>query len=201
MIFPAVGEPLLQRPNRDPLKKACARVARPGPATQDREAVPRRLAARSEHLRRADVNLEQSPKEPVRPCTDRGSSAAMQARGDSALKRRRRGRLAKFSNPFGLAFDFLVHLGLMIVIPRKSGVNLGKRKMRMIFVNRLRAPTVGDMIENNFNNLNIGIVHPRSPLRIDLDVRDNCRCRHTWKVSKRTPSDKAGSAIFGSEQG
>jgi len=70
-----------------------------------------------------------------------------------------------------LTRDLGVHFRLMVVIPRQCGIDLGERKVRMILLNRLGVPTVAQMVERDFNDLDVGVVNPRPALVIEVNVR------------------------------
>ena len=64
-----------------------------------------------------------------------------------------------------------VHLRLVIVIPRERGIYLGKRKVRMVLLNRLGIPAVTEVVERDFDDLDVGVVNPRASRFIEANVR------------------------------
>ena len=83
---------------------------------------------------------------------------ARQRRGLAAERRR---GITQRPNVLVLPLDLVVHLRLMIVIPRQRGINLGEREVRMVLLNRLGVPAVGEMVEDDFDDLDVRVVNPK----------------------------------------
>ena len=66
----------------------------------------------------------------------------------------------------------------MIEVIRQRGVNLPKRKMGMLKMNLIRAPTVCDVVQDNFDDLHICVVNPRPPLSVKVNVARCVNCIH-----------------------
>ena len=92
------------------------------------------------------------------------------------------GRFAEFTDAFALTLDFLIHLTLVIIVPRQRRINLSEREMRMVFLDSICAPAVSHMIEHNFDHLHVGIVHPGAAVLVQFDMWNQCRCRHGAKI-------------------
>jgi hypothetical protein len=63
-----------------------------------------------------------------------------------------------------------VEFRLMVEVKRKCGMNLAKRKMRMLNVDFVRAPSVRDMVQRDFDNLDVRVVNPRPPFDVTVNV-------------------------------
>ncbi len=62
-------------------------------------------------------------------------------------------------------------------------MNLRERKMRKLFVDCVGAPSVGEMIEGDFDDLNGGLIHRRHAVRADGNMRKGFTDRHAWTLA------------------
>ena len=70
--------------------------------------------------------------------------------------------------------DLSIKLPLVIVVAAQRGVDLSEGKMRVLEVNFLRAPTMGDGVQGDFANLGVCVIDPGESVGIQPDVRRNC---------------------------
>jgi hypothetical protein len=73
-------------------------------------------------------------------------------RSQSALERRRRCLSTQSSETLGLELDVRVHLGLVVIVPGQSGVDLCQREIRMVLLNRFGVPPVAEMVEHDLRS-------------------------------------------------
>src|SRR5580658_4304864 len=64
----------------------------------------------------------------------------------------------------------MIEFRLMIEVKGKRGVNLPQRKMRMLNMDFVRAPTVRDVVQHDFDNLDVGVVNPSPPFGVTVNV-------------------------------
>ena len=74
-----------------------------------------------------------------------------------------------------------VHFCLMIEIVRERSVDLSQRKMRILEMNFLRTVSVREMVEHDFNNLDVCVVDPRHARFIYPNVTGS-RCDHEARL-------------------
>jgi hypothetical protein len=68
---------------------------------------------------------------------------------------------------------------LVVVIPSQRGIHLGQRKMGTVFLDRLRVPPLGQMVKHYLDDLNVGVIHPRTPVFIEANMWNGVRlCYH-----------------------
>ena len=80
--------------------------------------------------------------------------------------------------PFHLPFK----LGLVVVVEGESGVDLGERKVRVLFVNGIGAPAVSDVVEHDLDHFDVGLVDPSRTSVISHDVGSRFRSDHGHNV-------------------
>jgi hypothetical protein len=79
--------------------------------------------------------------------------------------------IAQTANALILPLDFRVHLNLVVVVPSQRSIYFGQRKMGMVLLNRLRIPPAGQMVKHHLDDFNVGVIHPRTPLFIEANMR------------------------------
>src|ERR1035441_2320485 len=47
--------------------------------------------------------------------------------------------------------------------------------MGMVLLDRFRVPTVGQVVKHHLDDFNVGVIHPRTPLFIEANVRHGVR--------------------------
>jgi len=98
------------------------------------------------------------------------------------LHRRLARARAQGPQPLGLLFDLCVELRLMIVIESKGRVDLGQRKVWMLFVDGVRTPAVGQVVKDDFDDLDISLVDPRDAPGVADDVMDGFSSNHAQNL-------------------
>jgi len=86
-----------------------------------------------------------------------------------------------------------IHFRLMVVIMAQCGVNLCQRKVRVLKMNLFWAPTVGNLILRDFNDLCSSVVYPRNPVVVESNMSAGDRWHTSMKTvyPSKTPASKA----------
>jgi hypothetical protein len=71
-------------------------------------------------------------------------------------------------------FDLFIEFGLMIEIVGESRVNLGDGEMWVLVMHLLGTPTIGKMVQDDFNNFDVGFVNPGPAFGIGPNVSVDC---------------------------
>src|SRR6267378_4218780 len=67
-------------------------------------------------------------------------------------------------------FNLLVELRLMIVVVSQRGMNLRQGKVRMLVMHLFGAPAVRQVIEDDFNDLDVSVINPRTAFSVDPNM-------------------------------
>ena len=78
----------------------------------------------------------------------------------------------------------------MIEVKRKRRVDLHKRKMRMLKLDFIRAPTAREMDQRDFDYLDVGVVNPRPSFGVPVNVACRFNDIHGF-LSSSTPAYSA----------
>ena len=82
---------------------------------------------------------------------------------------------------------------LMIVSHRR--VELRDRKVRMLQVHFLRRPAVGEMIQHDLNDLDVGSIDPRASAIVAVDMWHLGGSEHVWRVGRHRRKAKFGKEL------
>jgi hypothetical protein len=80
----------------------------------------------------------------------------------------------------------------MIEIERKRGVNLSERKMRMLQMDFVRAPAVGDVVQCDLDDLDVSIINPCLPFTVTPNVARRVNDAHGFLVIISTSLPRFG---------
>ncbi len=70
-----------------------------------------------------------------------------------------------------LLLDLRIDAGPVLVVIGKSRVNLSQGKAWVLKMRLFRAPTIGELVEDDFDDLHVGVREPSDALRVDFDMR------------------------------
>ena len=85
--------------------------------------------------------------------------------------------LAKDFGHAGAAGNLFVEFDLMVVIVAEGGVDLGQGEVRVLKVDFLGAPPMGEQVQRHFHHLGVGIVDPSDAAFILMN-RSVGQCRY-----------------------
>lgn len=101
---------------------------------------------------------------------------------------------------FALLLNLRIHRGLMVVIPRQGGIDLGQRKVRMILLDGFSSPAVSQVIQGEFDDLDVGIVNPSAAPLIAMNMGPRFdRCCHGGTLQQ--PAGRGKTRVGGVTRG
>lgn len=76
---------------------------------------------------------------------------------------------------FATTPNLVIHIGLVVVVPREGRVDLGERKMWKLEVHLFHGRAVCQLIQDNLDDLDIRVVDPGYSVFVNADVRNRLR--------------------------